>query len=105
MQVLFFSHPLLAPDSNLDNFMNPGKLHAPSLKIGGNTRPIHHLAGEAKIAHVKREYTQEELQAATYQSMAYNRTGTWRDYLPVRQLSEEEWDLYQARKAQRFQEK
>ena len=52
----------------------------------------------------KREYTAEELNETSYQSMAYHKTGTWRDYLPVRKLSEEEWDLYQQRKALRFQE-
>lgn len=61
-------------------------------------------SGNVDPLPAKREYSADELNEKSYQSMAYNKTGTWRDYLPVRKLSEEEWDLYQRRKALKFQE-
>lgn len=67
--------------------------------------PRHGLAAEAvpKPAE-KRELTADELEEP-WESMAYYHTGTWKDYLPIRKLSEEEWELYQRKKAQRFQER
>lgn len=60
---------------------------------------------EASTSPGQEEPLGELLHGRTWESLPYHQTGTWRDYLPGRRLTEEEWDFYQRKKNEKFRRK
>lgn len=61
------------------------------------------LNSEAGLAAAEAAGQKAEIDVG--EGMHYNRTGTWRDLLPFRKLSPEEWEAYQRKKNADFQAK